>query len=192
VVRLLARNWVQLLLKAVPRQVFKRRALAIAGTAVRQAVYHSVRSRHPIAYLRGLLQGVARARRLIQKRKTVLGWRQVGDADFRAAERLRRAAARHQACSRGQMSRCPQVLVVIVSFHHGETLPLTIESLHRIGDRHLVEVIVIDNGGDLDASIAGDQTVLIRPDHNLGYAAAANLATRRARADLLLDQSGDG
>jgi hypothetical protein len=80
VVRLLARNWVQLLLKAVPRQVFKRRALAIAGTAVRQAVYHSVRSRHPIAYLRGLLQGVARARRLIQKRKTVLGWRQVGDA----------------------------------------------------------------------------------------------------------------
>jgi GT2 family glycosyltransferase len=89
------------------------------------------------------------------------------------------------------MSRCPQVSVVIVSFHHGETLPLTIESLHRIGDRHLVEVIVIDNGGDLDDSIAGDQTVLIRPDHNLGYAAAANLATRRARADLLLFLSPD-
>jgi len=79
VVRLLARNWIQLIVKSVPRRVLMGNALSILGTGVRQGLYHSFRSRHPLAYGRGLLEGLFRVPALLRKRKTVLGWRQVDD-----------------------------------------------------------------------------------------------------------------
>lgn len=94
VVRLLARNWIQLLLKSVPRKILAANALRIIATGVRQGLYHTVRSRHPIAYLCGLLEGVVRAPALLAKRKATLGWRRVDDARVgtllkRGEERLR-------------------------------------------------------------------------------------------------------
>ncbi|MCP4549396.1 MAG: glycosyltransferase [bacterium] len=79
VVRLLGRNWVQLLLKTVPRHILRKYAVGIAGTGVRQLFYHTLRSGHPVAYLMGILQGLSRVRRLVAKRQSVLGWRQVDD-----------------------------------------------------------------------------------------------------------------
>jgi GT2 family glycosyltransferase len=79
VVRLLARNWIQLLIKSVPRRVLRRNAIRIVGTSLRQGVYHTVKSRHPLAYVRGIVQGLFRVRDLVARRQSILGWRRVDD-----------------------------------------------------------------------------------------------------------------
>lgn len=106
VVRLLARNWVQLLLKTVPKAILLRHAPQIAATGVRQLLVHTVRSRHPLSYLRGLAQGLARAPRLLQKRKSTLGWRTVDDGAITAllesGEQSLRWTRAHRAADAGR------------------------------------------------------------------------------------------
>ncbi len=98
VVRLIGRNWVQLVLKSIPKSLLSHNALRIAGVGFRQLAFHTVRSRHPLCFLRGVSQGLWRWRRLVAQRQTILGWRRVDDARIAALmalgdEQLRRTRA---------------------------------------------------------------------------------------------------
>ena len=79
VVRLLGRNWVQMLVKSVPGRVLRRSSLGAVCTLARQIVYHSLKSRHPLQYLRGLAQGALRARALLEQRAATMAARRVDD-----------------------------------------------------------------------------------------------------------------
>jgi GT2 family glycosyltransferase len=79
VVRLLARNWVQLLAKSVPAPVLRRTVLGAAVTLVRQLAHHTMKSRHPLQYLLGLAEGLLRMRTHLQQRAETMNGRTVGD-----------------------------------------------------------------------------------------------------------------
>lgn len=79
VVRLLGRNWVQMLLKNVPWRVLLATCPGAALTCGRQFARHAVKSRHPLQYAFGLVDGALRTRALLEKRASTLSGRTVGD-----------------------------------------------------------------------------------------------------------------
>jgi GT2 family glycosyltransferase len=79
VVRLLGRNWVQMLTKSVPSRVLRRTCPGASVTLARQLVRHGLKSRHPLQYLLGLAEGVSRARALLVKRASTMAGRRVAD-----------------------------------------------------------------------------------------------------------------
>jgi GT2 family glycosyltransferase len=101
VVRLIGRNWVQLVLKSIPRSLLRQNALRIVGVGFRQLAWHTIRSRHPLSFIRGVAQGLWRWRRLVAQRQTILGWRRVDDARVAALmalgdEQLRRTRGQRE------------------------------------------------------------------------------------------------
>ena len=86
------------------------------------------------------------------------------------------------------------VSAIVVSYGHRATLPTALTSLERIGAA-LREVVVVDNAGDLGDGLVSrcspTPPSVLSPGENLGYAAAANLAVRSTRAELLLFLSPD-
>ncbi len=99
VVRLIGRNWVQLVVKNIPRNLLRQNVLRIVGVGFRQLAWHTIRSRHPLYFFRGVAQGLWRWRRLVAQRQTILGWRRVDDVRVAALmalgdEQLRRTRAK--------------------------------------------------------------------------------------------------
>ncbi|MCP4549395.1 MAG: glycosyltransferase [bacterium] len=87
-----------------------------------------------------------------------------------------------------------RVSVIIVSYRHGPTLPSTLRSLRLLG-RHLEEVLLVDNAGDLTDAVwrelPDSERCLLRPGANLGFAGGVNLAASRAAGDLMMLLSPD-
>jgi GT2 family glycosyltransferase len=79
VVRLLGRNWVQMLAKSVPGRVLRRTCFGASVTLARQLAHHVVKSRHPLHYVRGLTEGVLRVRAIQVQRKATMDGQTAGD-----------------------------------------------------------------------------------------------------------------
>ena len=81
----------------------------------------------------------------------------------------------------------PLCTVIIVAYASNETLPEVFRALAAQSFTQF-EVIVVDNGTDVDAvrpGLAPPDALILRPAMNLGFAAANNLAARHAKAPLL-------
>jgi len=79
VVRLLGRNWVQLLTKSLPGPVLGRACLGASVTLARQLARHTVKSHHPLQYVLGVAEGALRTRALLARRAATIAGRRVGD-----------------------------------------------------------------------------------------------------------------
>ena len=101
VVRLLGRNWVQMLIKSVPGRVLRRTCLGASVTLARQLARHALKSRHPLQYVLGLAEGALRTRALLVERAATLGGRRVDDDRLlellRASTELLRFTRAHRA-----------------------------------------------------------------------------------------------
>lgn len=53
------------------------------------------------------------------------------------------------------------------------------------------EVVIVDNGAGIDAAALPERTRVLRPERNVGYGAAANLAARATEAEVLLVSNDD-
>jgi GT2 family glycosyltransferase len=79
------------------------------------------------------------------------------------------------------------VSAIVVNYESGADLTRCLDALS--GQRRVLETIVVDNGStDGSAAVAErrPETVLARPDRNVGFAGGANEGARRARGDYLL------
>ncbi len=83
----------------------------------------------------------------------------------------------------------PRLSIIIVNWNSGLRLRANMDSLRRENDPTGLEVLIVDNAsadGSAD-TIADDASArLIRLPSNHGFAAAANIASRKARGDWLL------
>ena len=88
------------------------------------------------------------------------------------------------------MPSSPTLSVVIVTYNSEAHVGAALRALDKAATATSFEVIVVDNAS-ADASVevvraeCPDTTVIVSPE-NLGFAAACNLAARRARGDFLL------
>ena len=85
--------------------------------------------------------------------------------------------------------KSPRISTILVSHFHRSTIERALRSLRLLGD-DLVEVLVVDNGGDLgadlDQGIAGRPLRLLEPGENLGFAGGVNLAAQKTTGELLM------
>jgi GT2 family glycosyltransferase len=78
----------------------------------------------------------------------------------------------------------PAIATIVVSWRSRDELAKLLPALPR---ESWHEVVVVDNGGDLDAAtIEASGARLIRPERNLGFAGGCNAGARASRAPLLL------
>jgi GT2 family glycosyltransferase len=85
----------------------------------------------------------------------------------------------------------PRVSLIVVNYNTAAFTRALISGVTGGAD----EVIVVDNpspgGAGIDATELPAGTVVLRPDHNLGYGAGANLGARRATGDVLVVANPD-
>jgi hypothetical protein len=83
----------------------------------------------------------------------------------------------------------PRVSAILIGYNQAAALRRAIEALERSRDRERLEILVIDCGSSdessqLDAEYAGIS--MLRLPHNFGSTKALNIATRSAKAEMVL------
>jgi hypothetical protein len=76
----IARNTVYLLLKNMPRKLLKKNFLRIMMFFFCLQLYHTLRTYHPLVCSKGILSGLKDCRKMISKRKRILGCMRVTDS----------------------------------------------------------------------------------------------------------------
>lgn len=88
----------------------------------------------------------------------------------------------------------PRVSVVLTPFNQASALRRAVEALERSQDRERLEILIVDCGSrDESARIDAEfpAVSLLRLPHHLGATKAMNIATRTAKAELILFLSPD-
>jgi GT2 family glycosyltransferase len=88
----------------------------------------------------------------------------------------------------------PRVSVVLTPFNQAAALRRAVEALERSQDRERLEILIVDCGSqDESARIDAEfpAVSLLRLPHHLGATKAMNIATRTAKAELILFLSPD-
>lgn len=87
-----------------------------------------------------------------------------------------------------------RVSVILVTYNQAKALRRAIEALERSSGRERIEILVADCGSRDDSAridAAFPSVQMLRLPHHLGAARAMNIATRTAKADLVLYLSPD-
>lgn len=77
----IARNTIYVLLKDMPKQILKSHCFHIFGFIFYLQMYHTFRSSHAWSCLKGLCRGLKDARRMMVKRKRILGGKRISDVN---------------------------------------------------------------------------------------------------------------